>query len=763
MFGIKKSASSSEKTPLKKKIGNALRIVKGDLENSGETYGKLKKSVFHSGRVLFASGEKFMKDDCFTKASSIAYAVIVSLIPTLAVGFTFMSFGTNMNREYLFNQIQRLLVEYNLSQLNLDPYLDAISTLLDNATRIGGIGIVVLIFSATAVLRTMEHSFNTIWRTQKERPIVLKMIYYWAALTLFPIMMIAGTTAATQISSVFSSPNNTAVYAAASGEMWTAGNRGTIRHAAPKSEVFQNITAEQIDFDDQRFNTFDNASQTFSKDDDAIDETQFAKLEFNGIYFSGTRGWIVANNGYMLVTENGGQRWRIERWGQFNLNDITMVNDKTGFIATSGGFLLRTNDGGANWEPVSFTDITSSVNKIAFRGKNGYALCNRGYILKTADGGVNWSPILVEKSRSKKKHVNLNAISFVDDTHAWIACDEGIILTTSDGFSTFAQAHFKNYNYYSICMTSQKSGFAAGDDGVIIKTTDGGRTWVKKDINRNKINMLATRNGNVWAVGNSGILVSSNISQHSWKGEKGTGFVVSLLNFFGPFLFIWLSFLLVYLLLPNIKVPFKPAAIGASITGAIWVGFLLGFIVYVKSFANGTFAVYGALAAFPIFLLLVYASSVIILYGAEVSYMIVFVDSYMRKKRMKKSANEALVYTGLRILHEVYRRFESGEGPTSQEQILKLSEKTAEADYYVTLFKNAKLIYEKDGGEYVPATSSENVRIADLLALIHDASYEIPANAPNDNLRKNFTKLFSEIGESRAKLIGDRRLSEILR
>lgn len=762
MFGKKRSGSSSEKTPLKKKFGNVVKIVKGEIDNSADTYGKIRKNIYHIGRVFFASGEKFMKDDCLTKASSIAYTLIVSLIPMLAVAFTFMSFGTNMNREALFNQIQKLLVEYNLSRLNLDPYLDAISNLLDNATRIGGIGIVVLIFSATAILRTMEHSLNTIWKTQKERPIVLKMVYYWAALTLLPIMMIAGTTAATQISSAFSSPNNNAVYTAPDGALWVAGNRGIIRKSAPKSNFFQHITAEQIDFENQRLNAFDNASQTFEKEEAVIDETEFAKLDFNSIYFSGSKGWITAKNGYMLVTENNGARWRIERWGQFNLNDITMVNDKTGFIATAGGFLLKTNDGGANWEPISFTDITSSINKVVFRGKNGYALCNRGYILKTTDSGVNWNPVQIEKSRVKKKHANLNSISFIDDNHAWIACDEGLILMTSDGLSTFSANHYKTYNYVSVCMTSLKSGFIAGDDGVIIKTLDGGKTWLKKDVSRGRISMLSLRNGDIWAAGSGGVLVSSDSMQHSWNGEKGTGLVISLLNFFGPFLFIWLSFLLVYLLLPNVKVPFKPAAIGASITGAIWVGFLLGFIVYVKSFANGTFAVYGALAAFPIFLLLVYASAVIILFGAEVSYMLVFLDSYTRRKRMKKSSNEVLVYTGLRIINEVYKRFEAGDGPTTQEQILKLCEKSAVADYYLSLFKNAKLIYVKEGNEYTPATSSVNVKVAELVALIHDASYEIPANSPNDNLKKNFTKLFGEIGDARNKIIGDMKLSEIL-
>jgi membrane protein len=761
MFGKKRKEHTGEKVSFSRKISAAVKMVRGDINLSDLTYGRFRKKIINAGRILFSAFEKFMKDDCLTKASSLAYATIISLIPMMAVAFTFMSFST-INREQLFSQIQKLLSEYNLSRLNIEPYLDAISNLLDNAKSIGGIGIIVLIFSATAVLRTLEHSLNTIWKTQRERSVVLKMIYYWAALTLFPIMLIAGTTAATQISTILSSPNNNVVYTTSEGSLWIAGNKGIIRHSEPKSNFFQMVTWDQIDSDNQRIYTFDNGFKTFVKDETFQSETDFNTMEFEAITFRGDKGWIVGKNGIVLVTENNGARWRIEKWGSFRFNDIVMINDKVGFIAASGGFLLKTTDSGNSWEALNWSEITSSINKIAFNGKNGYAVCNRGYMLKTTDSGANWIAVLVEQSRVKKKHVNLNSIHIFDDYRAWIGCDEGIVLTSNDGLSSFSQKKFKTYNFLSVRMISPNEGYAAGEDGVIIHSANGGNTWIKKDVHHGNVNMLSSRNGDIWAAGNAGLLVSTAVHKDIWNGEKGTGFIVSLLNFFGPFIFIWLSFLLVYLLLPNIKVPFKPAAIGASITGAIWVGFTLGFIVYVKSFANGTFAVYGALAAFPIFLLLVYASAVIILYGAEVSYMIVYVDSYLRRKRLKKTANEALVYTGLRILHDIYSRFEKGTGATSHEYIMKLSERTLEAEYYLTLFKNAKLIFENENGEYIPANSSENIKISDLLSLIHDASFEIPSNAPNDHLKKSFSELFIKIGESRTKLVGDMRLSEMI-
>ena len=153
---------------------------------SGKTYGNLNRRMINFIRVFMISGKKFMKDDCLTKSSAIAYTTLVSLIPTLTVAFTFFSVfsGVGDQKEEIFEKITKYLASHNLQKLNLTPFFEAISGLLDNAASIGGIGAIVMIFSATAVLRNLEQSLNDIWCITKQRPIYLKIIYYWAALTL---------------------------------------------------------------------------------------------------------------------------------------------------------------------------------------------------------------------------------------------------------------------------------------------------------------------------------------------------------------------------------------------------------------------------------------------------------------------------------------------------------------------------------------------------------------------------------------------------
>ena len=762
----KKAAKTSPetKTPLSTKINTVVQLIKGELTIPEMAYGKFRKKLIPAARITVASIDKFMKDDCFTKASSLAYTTIVSLIPTLAVGLTFFSIGGQNKKEQLFAEAQKLLATYNLSRLNIDPFIDAISTLIDNAASIGGIGAIVLIFSATAVLRTLEHSLNTIWNIERERSWVLKMVYYWAALTLGPLMLIAGTTAAAQVSTIFSAPNYHAITRAYDGKIWIGGSKGTLSYSMNAKDQFEKIPIERIDFDNQHINRFEKTYDEFVKEEDTIDELDFKKIEINDMKFRGLSGWAVGRNGTILRTSDNGDKWRIEKWGDFNFKHIEMRDDNTGFIAAEGGYLLRTGDGGASWTVMTWPEVTGDVNQIAFTGKKGIAVCNRGYILTTEDNGETWTPVLVDKSQTKKqRYANLNCVSILNDNNAWIGGNDGLILSTEDGFRSFSAKHFKRYNYSSVLLISRNEGYAAGENGVLIHTTDGGNTWEKKSIHTGNVFRLTRYDHNIWAIGSAGLVLHSDSFSSKWTGEKGTGFIIYLLNFFLPFIFIWLFFLLTYLLLPNTKVPFKPAAIGASISGSIWVGFILGFIVYVKAFANGTFAVYGALAAFPIFLLLIYASSVIILYGGEISYMIVYLDSYLRDKKKNEATGALSVYTAIRILYTIYRKFESGNGPSSNNEMYRLSDKNHEVNHFITLFKKEKLILEDESGDFLPGMSSDKVRISAVIDLVHDANLSIPGSAPDDSLKRALSGLFSGMSVSRKKIIGNMTLDSIIK
>jgi membrane protein len=74
---------------------------------------------------------------------------------------------------------------------------------------------------------------------------------------------------------------------------------------------------------------------------------------------------------------------------------------------------------------------------------------------------------------------------------------------------------------------------------------------------------------------------------------------------------------LVFYFVPNASVRFKDVWVGAVLTGLLWRLALAGFSRYVRDLNR--FSVHGSIAAVVVFLLWVYVSAVILLYGAQVT------------------------------------------------------------------------------------------------------------------------------------------------
>jgi membrane protein len=74
---------------------------------------------------------------------------------------------------------------------------------------------------------------------------------------------------------------------------------------------------------------------------------------------------------------------------------------------------------------------------------------------------------------------------------------------------------------------------------------------------------------------------------------------------------------LVFYFVPNAKVRFRDVWMGAVLTGLLWRGALTAFSLYVRDLSR--FSVHGSIAAVVAFLLWIYISAVILLYGVEVT------------------------------------------------------------------------------------------------------------------------------------------------
>lgn len=721
-------------------------------------YNRLINTV----KVFVVATRKFMIDDCLTKASAIAYTAVTSLIPALTVFLTFFSIfsGVENKKEDLFREISLFMIEHSI-KLNIDPVFEAISGLIDNAGKIGGIGAVIVLFTATATLRALEKSLNDIWKVRQGRTLFQKIIYYWAALTLGPVMLIAGMTVATKMSDVFSSANYSSAHIESSN-IWVVGSKGSLMQSSSDRLKFAETDEGNFDYENQRIYSYKFSDNTFSEDDFRLDYLSITKETFNDIQFINDDGWVIADKGVILTTKDKGKNWAISKWGDFNLNDIHMINNRQGFIAADGGVLLATENGGREWRVIDTKDVTMNFTTISFLENRGIATSTKGRIYLTEDGGLNWTVRTIYESKRKNKLVDLNSAFFIDKNNIWIAGNDGVILHSADGGNTWQQNRFREYNYYSVLFINSEEGFIAGENGMIIHTVNGGANWKSDTLPAYKINRLIYSGGTLWAIGNGGTIQKSTDNGATWNGESGVSIFAMFIKFLAPFLFIWLLFLMTYTTTPNTKVPFRFASIGAAFTGTIWVLFIFLFIIYIKAFATGTFAIYGALASIPLFLLMIYASALIILYGAEVSYTLMHPETYASLKNTFEENRKVNMFYGIVALHHIYTKFESGKGEsTYTELIKKVAHNSVDLDYFIRLFIEHGLIYREQKGPLMPTKSSANIQLTELFSLVNEAQVEIPAAFRKKAAKGNLMHIFEKINSGREKVLENITLKDL--
>jgi membrane protein len=85
---------------------------------------------------------------------------------------------------------------------------------------------------------------------------------------------------------------------------------------------------------------------------------------------------------------------------------------------------------------------------------------------------------------------------------------------------------------------------------------------------------------------------------------------------------------LVYYFIPNAKTRFRDVWVGAVLTGVLWTAAFTGFSWYIKHNSRLTM-INGSIAAVIVFLLWIYVSSIILMYGVE------FTAAYARLRRRR--------------------------------------------------------------------------------------------------------------------------------
>lgn len=131
--------------------------------------------------------QRFREDRLGLTASSLTFTTLIALVPLVTVMLAVFSAFP------MFSSFQGALEKYFLQSLIPDtiarPVLRGLTQFASNSSKLGSVGVLLLGITALALMLTIDRTLNGIWRVRTPRPIAQRVLVYWAAITLGPLVL----------------------------------------------------------------------------------------------------------------------------------------------------------------------------------------------------------------------------------------------------------------------------------------------------------------------------------------------------------------------------------------------------------------------------------------------------------------------------------------------------------------------------------------------------------------------------------------------
>lgn len=144
-------------------------------------------SVFPWRQMLGVLTRRFREARLGVSASSLTFTTMLALVPLFAVGLAvfaaFPLFGKFQDT------IQRWLIESLVPESIARQVLSYLTQFSRKASRLGSASLVAVLLSAVFLMVTIERTLGQIWGLQRQRPLPQRVLLYWSAITLGPLLL----------------------------------------------------------------------------------------------------------------------------------------------------------------------------------------------------------------------------------------------------------------------------------------------------------------------------------------------------------------------------------------------------------------------------------------------------------------------------------------------------------------------------------------------------------------------------------------------
>jgi membrane protein len=138
-----------------------------------------------------------------------------------------------------------------------------------------------------------------------------------------------------------------------------------------------------------------------------------------------------------------------------------------------------------------------------------------------------------------------------------------------------------------------------------------------------------------------------------------------------PFFFMWLAFTALYIFMANVRIEWRAAFTGGMVSGTLWQLAQLGYVHFQVGVGRYN-AIYGTMAALPIFMVWLYLSWVIVLFGFGVCYAKQNLRTSGRDLRAEEVSRGNYEQVALILLITLAQRFVGGLPALSIKEMSRL-------------------------------------------------------------------------------------------
>lgn len=118
-------------------------------------------------------------------ASSLAYSTVLSLIPFIAVTLAILQRQGGL--ESLYPKVEKLILS-NFSETAGSEGIKLIRAAISRlqSGRLGTLGAIVLVLTATRLVHEMEMGINRVWNLKIKRSLLQRLFFYWLFILVLP-------------------------------------------------------------------------------------------------------------------------------------------------------------------------------------------------------------------------------------------------------------------------------------------------------------------------------------------------------------------------------------------------------------------------------------------------------------------------------------------------------------------------------------------------------------------------------------------------